>query len=125
MPPELLGIGIDAEPNEPLPAGVLAEIARAEELPRLDELARRDPRVHWDRLLFSAKESVYKAWFPLVGRRLGFADAVLSIDPCRRGFTARLVVSGPALAGGQLNMFSGRWLVDDGLVLTAVTLAAA
>jgi 4'-phosphopantetheinyl transferase EntD len=25
---------------------------------------------NWDRLLFSAKEAVYKAWFPLVGEWL-------------------------------------------------------
>jgi 4'-phosphopantetheinyl transferase EntD len=76
--------------------------------------------VHWDRLLFSAKESVYKAWFPLANRWLGFEDAVLAIDPCRRSFEARLLVPGPALAGGRLTMFSGRWLVRDGLVLTAI-----
>jgi len=29
------------------------------------------PGPSWDRLLFSAKESVYKAWFPLTGRWLG------------------------------------------------------
>jgi 4'-phosphopantetheinyl transferase EntD len=124
---EFVALGIDAEPHDPLPDGVLAEIARAEELPRLAELARLDPGVHWDRLLFSAKESVYKAWFqawfPLAGRRLGFADAALLIDPRRSSFTARLLVPGPALADGRLTMLSGRWLVRDGLVLTAVALA--
>ena len=35
----------------------------------------RESRVCWDRLLFSAKEAVYKAWFPLAGRWLGFEDA--------------------------------------------------
>lgn len=119
----LLTIGIDAEPNDPLPDGVLVAIARAEELPRLRELARIDPTVSWDRLLFSAKESVYKAWFPLARRQLGFEDAVLSIDPHEGSFTARLLVSGPILAGGvPLTVLSGRWMARDGLVLTAIAL---
>jgi enterobactin synthetase component D / holo-[acyl-carrier protein] synthase len=120
---ELLTIGIDAEPNEPLPDGVLAEIARVEELSRLRELARLVPATHWDRLLFSAKESVYKAWFPVAQRWLGFEDAVLAIDPLHGTFVARLLVPGPHLAGEQLKMLSGRWLVRDGLVLTATALA--
>ena len=33
----------------------------------------------WDRLLFSAKESVYKAWFPLARRWLGFEEADIEI----------------------------------------------
>ena len=44
----------------------------------------------WDRLLFSAKESVYKAWFPLTGRWLGFEDADVTITPDGT-FTARLL----------------------------------
>ncbi|MFI5009432.1 MAG: 4'-phosphopantetheinyl transferase [Solirubrobacterales bacterium] len=119
---EMVTIGIDAEPNAPLPEGVLAEIARAEELPRLRELARIAPAVHWDRLLFSAKESVYKAWFPLARRWLGFEDAVLAIDPLQGSFAARLLIPGPRLAGGRLTTLSGRWLVRDGLVLTAIAL---
>ncbi len=99
---ELVALGIDAEPNRPLPDGLLADIARAEELPRLRELARIAPEVHWDRLLFSAKESVYKAWFPLAQRWLGFEDAVLAIDPLRGSFTARLSMSWPESANGRL-----------------------
>lgn len=46
-------------------------------------LAAGQPAVHWDRLLFSAKESVYKAWFPLTGKWLGFEDADIELhqDP--------------------------------------------
>jgi 4'-phosphopantetheinyl transferase EntD len=119
---ELVAIGIDAEPNDPLPDGVLAEIARAEELLRMPELARIAPAVHWDRLLFSAKESVYKAWFPLTRRRLGFEDATLVIDPLRGTFVARLLVLGSQLAAGRLTSLAGRWMAQDGLLLTATAL---
>jgi 4'-phosphopantetheinyl transferase EntD len=71
---ELASFGIDAEPHGELPEGVLERVALASEQAALPGLP---PGVHWDRLLFSAKESVYKAWFPLAGRWLGFEDARL------------------------------------------------
>ncbi|MGQ4485691.1 4'-phosphopantetheinyl transferase superfamily protein [Streptomyces sp. SAS_281] len=78
----------------------------AEERRHLARLARAHPLVAWDSVLFSARESVYKAWFPLTGRWLGFLDrAVLpdraaAPDPTRGTFTAVLRVPGPELAGG-------------------------
>jgi 4'-phosphopantetheinyl transferase EntD len=135
---DFIAIGIDAEPHLALPDGVLDEIAGAEELRGLRALARAIPRVHWDRLLFSAKESVYKAWFPLTGKSLGFDDALLDIDPRLGTFLARLPACGPmsedgapvredgapgpVLDYGQFRMLSGRWLVCNGLVLTAIVL---
>jgi len=86
---------------------------------RLAELTAAGAAVHWDRLLFSAKESVYKAWFPLTGRWLGFEEADVTIDPGGT-FDARLLAEGPVLAGGPLTGFGGRWLVRDGLILTAI-----
>lgn len=121
---ELLTIGIDAEPHLPLPEGLVGDIARAEERPRLAELARLEPAVHWDRLLFSAKESVYKAWFPLAQRWLGFEDATLSFDRAAGSFAAQLLVPGPVVAGRPLTSFEGRWLVHDGLIATAIAVPA-
>jgi 4'-phosphopantetheinyl transferase EntD len=119
---ELVTIGIDAEPNQALPDGVLTAIARPEELSQLRDLARAVPQVHWDRLLFSAKESIYKAWFPLAKRSLGFEDATLTIDSHRKTFSASLLVSWPSLAGVRLRKLPGRWLVRDGLLLTVIAL---
>lgn len=117
---ELASIGIDAEPNAPLPDGLLPDVASPSEIAALYGLAAREPAVHWDRLLFSAKESVYKAWFPLTGRWLGFEDAELTIDPHAKTFQARLLVPATTAAGEPLTGFSGRWLCDGGLVLTAI-----
>lgn len=119
---DVVTIGIDAEPHGPLPAGVAAVVSSATERAWLKEYAECSPEIHWDRLLFSAKESVYKAWFPLAQRWLGFKDAALTVDPINGTFTARLLVSGPLVHGEQLTGFSGRWLVRDGLVLTAIGL---
>jgi 4'-phosphopantetheinyl transferase EntD len=120
-------LGIDAEPHEALTPEVLPAVARAEELDRLAALSAIRPDLHWGRLLFSAKESVYKAWSPLTGRWLGFLDASVVVWPpsgCGRSgtFDARLLVPGPVLAGCELTRFSGRYLVTAGLVVTAVVL---
>lgn len=118
---DVRSLGIDAETHAPLPDGVLATVSDAGERAVLGALAAAGPDVCWDRLLFSAKESVYKAWFPLTGRWLGFADA--AVTPEADGtFVARLRVEGPTVDGAAVDRFDGRWRVADGLVLTAVAL---
>jgi 4'-phosphopantetheinyl transferase EntD len=118
-------IGIDAEPHAPLPDGILAHIALASEQALLAELGRDNPAVHWDRLLFCAKESVYKAWFPLARTWLGFEEADIVLRPDGT-FSARLIAtSTPSLAGRPLTGFDGRWLARRGLAITAISLRAA
>ncbi|MHB1538392.1 MAG: 4'-phosphopantetheinyl transferase family protein [Solirubrobacteraceae bacterium] len=117
----VLSIGIDAERNAPLPDGLIADIARVEELAHLRELACEMPEVHWDRLLFSAKEAVYKAWFPLAQRWLGFEDATVRFDVASGTFTASLLVGGPP----RLTGFDGRWMLEDGILATAIALETA
>ncbi len=122
---DVRALGIDAEPDDPVPDRVLGAIASPGEQAGLRALAAGEPGVCWDRLLFSAKEAVYKAWSPLTGRWLGFADASVSIDPGDATFTARLHVSGPELDGAPLGTMGGRWIARDGLIVTAVVLEAA
>lgn len=117
---EIVTIGIDAEPHAPLPDKLLPRIARPEELPALRRLDAERPEIHWDRLLFSAKESVYKAWFPLAQRWLGFEDATVEFDPDGCSFRAKLLVPGPTVGGSALQGFSGRWVVDREIVATAI-----
>jgi 4'-phosphopantetheinyl transferase EntD len=119
---DVLSLGIDAEPHGPLPEGVEPAITLPEEREHLRRLASHDPATHWGRLLFSAKESVYKTWYPLTRRWLGFEEAHLVINPASGTFTARFLVPGPLVAGRELTGLAGRWLVRDGLVLTAIAL---
>lgn len=118
---EFLTAGIDAEPNGPLAEGVLAAIALPDERARVAELTEADPGICWDRLLFSAKEAVYKAWYPLARRPLEFEDARISVSPRGRTFHARLLVPGALVNGQRVDEFTGRWIVKDGIVLTAIT----
>ncbi|MFD4985319.1 4'-phosphopantetheinyl transferase [Streptomyces sp. NPDC058374] len=124
---EFRSVGVDAEPHDALPEGVLDTVALPTERERLAALRRERPEVHWDRLLFSAKESVYKAWFPLTGRWLGFeeADLVFGPGPGSAGtFEARLLVPGHTTSGDPLTGFAGRWRVEAGLVCTAIAVLA-
>jgi 4'-phosphopantetheinyl transferase EntD len=116
---DLAALGIDAEPAGPLRPAVLRRVASPGEIAQLDALAAAHADVAWDRLLFSAKESVFKAWSPLTGRALGFRDAALDFDPAARTFTARLLVD-----DAPLHAFAGRWAAGPGLVLTAVAVPA-
>jgi 4'-phosphopantetheinyl transferase EntD len=141
---DTVSIGIDAEPNAPVPDGVLDMISLPEERRWIAELSERSAEsghdnpggdgetrpVSWDRLLFSAKESVYKAWFPLTELWLDFHQASITVaatSVATNGrtfisgtFTARLLVPGPVVAGQRLPGFTGRWLAQDGLLLTAI-----
>jgi 4'-phosphopantetheinyl transferase EntD len=117
-------IGVDAEPDEALPDGVLTVISLPGERARLQDLGQTAPGTNWDRLLFCAKEATYKAWFPLARRWLGFEDADITIDPVNGTFQTSLLVPPPAVGGAPLAGFAGRWMARDGLILTAITLPA-
>ncbi|WP_316519795.1 4'-phosphopantetheinyl transferase family protein [Kitasatospora brasiliensis] len=116
---DLASLGIDAEPALALPEGVEEAIALPIERQRLAKLAAEHPDIPWDRILFSAKESVYKAWFPLTLLFLDFSEAELDLSPDGT-FTARLLVPGPTVGGRRIDGFDGRWVVRDGLLATAI-----
>jgi 4'-phosphopantetheinyl transferase EntD len=119
----LAGLGIDAERNEALPDDVLAVVSAPAERAMLSRLAVTRTDVAWDRLLFSAKESVYKALHPATGLWLGFEDVTVAFAPDTYSFTAAL--ERPVqLAGRQLTELDGRWTAQRGIVATAIAVPA-
>jgi 4'-phosphopantetheinyl transferase EntD len=114
-------MGIDAEPNEPLPPGVLDLVARPAEAAMLERL---DPAagICWDRLLFSAKEALYKAWHPVMRCSLGFEDAVVTISATAPAFRARLNEPLRLKSAGDVYIICGRWGVSQGVIATAIEL---
>lgn len=113
-------LGVDAEPNAPLPDSVLGVISLPDESAMVVSLLGCSPEIHWDRLLFSIKESVYKCWFPLTGAWLGFDQARITIEPDRGTFQAQLLVPGPLVDGTQLTSFGGLWKATTELLFTAI-----
>lgn len=113
---EIASVGIDVEPHAPLPEGVLDVIAIPED---------RFAMTHGERVLFSAKESVYKAWFPLTGLWLDFHEVAVELR-ADGSFAARILrdpsgVDDDAAARPAPHVMEGRWSVEGGLIRTAVT----
>lgn len=112
-------IGIDAEPHEALPPGLLADIASRRECMELLRLSLGYPQVQWSRLLFSAKETVYKAWYPSQQSWLGFED--VDIRFARGGeFIATFIRRPLVLGATSRSVVKGRWAVDQETLVTAV-----
>jgi len=115
-------VGIDAEPDGPLPDGVLALIARPDETKHLADLLHRGCAGpdHWERLLFSCKETVFKVWYPLTHRELDFHEASIRLDPRDATFTVDLFAdSGDDVLPSRL---VGRWIAAQSLVISTITL---
>jgi 4'-phosphopantetheinyl transferase EntD len=116
-------VGIDAEPHGVLPDGVLGAISLPVER---HEIGTLPTGLHWDRILFCAKEATYKAWFPLTQRWLGFEDAHITFEVDSSGttgsFVSRILIDPAARSGPPVTELAGRWSVADGLALTAIVL---
>jgi 4'-phosphopantetheinyl transferase EntD len=122
--PRISAIGIDAEPDAPLPDGVLDLVATPAERDRHAGTQLEPTGLNWDRLLFSAKEAVYKAWFPLVGEWLDHQEAEIVIDPQDGTFAAFLARDGLIVDGRQVRRLHGRWVRKRGILVTAVVLGS-
>lgn len=120
---DVRSVGIDAEPHGVLPKGVLDAVSLPAERLAIGALPGD---LHWDRILFCAKEATYKAWFPLTHRWLGFEDAHIAFEVDGSGaagtFTSRILIDPAAEQGPPLEVLRGRWSVRDGLALTAIVL---
>jgi 4'-phosphopantetheinyl transferase EntD len=104
---QLRGLGIDAEPDAPLAEELWDTICTPQEQRSLRSL----PPV-FSKMLFSAKESIFKYTYPLTGIYLDFLDAEIEF---LEGGTFSMEI--PKLEGVEL---TGRYAHVDGLVLTAV-----
>lgn len=105
-------MGLDAEPAEPLPDGVLRSIASSTEREMVEQMQAKG--YPWaDRLLFSAKESTYKCWYPMTRRWLDFDEAEIELRPDGT-FTSQLLAR-PA----PVPVFEGRWVQRCGYVVTS------
>lgn len=120
---DVRSLGIDAEPHALLPQGVLEAISLPIERHQLGALPGE---LHWDRILFCAKEATYKAWFPLTHRWLGFEDAHITFSVDGAGdsgtFESKILIDPAAESGPPLTALTGRWTVRGGLALTAIVL---
>ncbi|MFG1897532.1 4'-phosphopantetheinyl transferase [Micromonospora zamorensis] len=118
---DVRSVGMDAEQHHEVDPGVRRMVL----LPEEEALCARLPGgISWPVVLFSAKETVYKVWHPVVGTWLGFRDAQLDVDPDAGTFTARIAPARVAAATVEAppTTIVGRFVVADGLVRTAAVL---
>ncbi|SCL18431.1 4'-phosphopantetheinyl transferase family protein [Micromonospora inyonensis] len=120
---EVRSVGMDADQHKILDAGVRRLILRPEEVERYERLPAG---TSWPALIFSAKETVYKVWHPVVGTYLDFQDASVEIDPDSGSWIARISPAKVEAAREKVtdppSVITGRFTVDAGLVRTAAVL---
>lgn len=110
-------LGLDVEDDSDLPDDLWDEILLPEE--RAAVLATQNPG-QMAKLVFSAKEAAYKAQFPISRTLYGFHDMQVTWDRAGQ-FVARFrIAAGPFRPGNALD---GRFAIDSGHIVTAVTLA--
>ncbi len=108
---DLLTVGCDIEPREPLPADVAEHVLRPSE-----RAAIRDCPAWFDRLLFSAKEAAFKAQHRLSGGFPELHEIAVSFDDKGAGLGAELRVAvGPLTWGAR---FTGTACIADGWIAT-------
>jgi 4'-phosphopantetheinyl transferase EntD len=110
---DILGVGIDAEELQELPPAVADLVLTLEE--------RDDSGPHAELIAFSAKEAIYKLWWPLAGSWLDFEDVRVRLDHSAGTFLAEIC---PRTAGCMTTVVDGRFAVTAGMVLTAVVVAS-
>lgn len=121
---EIVSLGIDAELNDTLPKGVIREVATESEVECLSrgfEIEYGGMAIALDCLIFSAKEALYKAWFPVMQSWLDFKDVNLYFEPRSCTFHFEFV---DRSKGAMFKNFSGygRFGLFDKYILTSVIL---
>lgn len=117
-------IGLDAESNQTLPPEVSDIVCRAEERSMIRVLSRHEPSQPWSCVIFSAKESIYKAWYPLTKAWLGFDEISVQIEHDSQTFRARLMVQASPDRVRMIEELRGRWVVAGRYILTTAYLPA-
>lgn len=115
------GLGIDAEAAGVLPRGGWEMISTAAERGALARALGRPPG-RYGIVLFSAKESIYKAWYPMTGQWLGFQDVDVLVDPATGTFRASLRIDVPPAVAPAWQAMEGRFAITASHVVTAVWL---
>lgn len=114
---DYVALGVDAEPARPMDPALEPHVLTGRERNWTRSACRKSGSL-LPRLLFSAKESVFKCQSVVLGLLLDFLDIELKVDPAARSFTV--------LAGFRLGLrpdwfarIRGRYLICGDHILTA------
>ncbi len=114
-PGDFRSIGIDVEKADAVSRSLLDMILLPEEIEEMQRLVRSYP-LNWLAAFFSAKEAVYKAFYPLAREFIGFHEARIWFDAEEGSFAAE--ISRPPAAPSPRRL-CGRYAVLDGRIYTS------
>ena len=109
---EVHALGIDVESASPLVSEILESILTQQEI---DHCCQLPELASWDKLIFSAKESVFKAVYPTTMRWIDFHDVQIAIFSEEQRFRVKTATTDRF----NFSELDGRYCFIDGLVLTA------
>lgn len=112
-------VAVDLEPAAELDAALIDTVLTPAERAALEG---RPDRLALALVIFSAKECVYKAQYPLTGLLLDFQQVEVALDPVAGGFVAVLAEDVPLAPADRV--MTGRWLRGSGLIATAIALGS-
>lgn len=116
-----IAIGVDVEPDAPLPADAASLALTEQDRAALHETFGDAAAAH-DRVVFGAKECVHKALNPLNGAWLEFDEVAMTFPASRRWRAAPL--SRAARLGFEGRVLEGEWWRRDGALWTLLALPA-
>lgn len=107
-------LGLDVEDREPIGTELLGLIASGDEREWVEHGRDEDAGLR-AKLLFSAKESVYKCHYPVFGSALKFGDVKVEFDEGARSFQALILRTDGQGGGTTLN---GRFWLGETIITT-------
>ncbi len=113
------GLGLDAEPAEPLAPGVEPLVCHPGDYPSsIGDVGLQD--IAWPKVIFSIKEAFYKCQYPLTGQFLEFEAAAVCFarDQTPQGGAFTVSTAHQTQAPGF--SCSGRWRIVNGLIIAGV-----
>jgi 4'-phosphopantetheinyl transferase EntD len=113
-------LGIDAEPHVRLPRDLWKRVLDENEAQAA--LHAPDPGVY-ARLVFSAKEAIYKALYPMLRRFLDFSDVHIDCLVNDGVFSAELRGAARSVELAETKLL-GRFVIEHALIMTGIALAA-
>lgn len=112
-------IGIDVEKKTTLDKSTINLICTKTELAWLSKHDLMD--TFWSKVIFSAKECLYKCYYPLTHQYLDFLEAELSLDLDKNIFTAKLLINAPS--SFNINEpIKGSFLIEKDYIFTTLIL---
>lgn len=106
------GLGLDVEPDAPLPDDVLSDICDGGECAWI---AGQSQPLRWARLIFVAKEAAFKCQYPASKAIFGFDVMNVQVDIARNGLSARFTREIPPFSAGEV--LQGRFALTAGLII--------